>query len=570
MTRLVLVVALSALSGCGSSREGADMAVEDSGHVLDDAHLAAGCMVQADCDDNNLCTTDVCGSDHRCSYSDLDCTASGDECNLGVCDPTSGMCGVVPANDTGMCGVTMGSPGHCMTGVCVPDPSCSVGFSSLGCYSFDQVNSGSLLGSSAIDTYACATGETGPEQAFPFYTSTDRAVTLTLSGTTGDLDLLVLDGTFCTASAKCVASALTVGSGNETLTFAAVANHNYTVVVEGKNGASGPFTLTAGCASCTSLQTLACNQTLSGDTSRASATHGLDSYQCAPGESGPEESYTLTQTVDTNYKLTLTGLAQDLDLVVLSDSAGCDPTSCRAQSLNAGTADESVAFTGFANTTYYAVVDSKGAGGAYQLEVDCPPSCRNAGNFLSCSTPSDARRNDDSARSKNTVDAWPCDPGTTGPEVVYYFYTATAGTYTFDLSGLTDDLDLIVVAGTYSSCDPTAACVASSVHVGTADESVTFAATQGQYYWIAVDGQGGATSPFTLKLRSPACPGASCYQSGNRLACNYLDDWRRNDDATRSRNAASLLSAPTLRASSSHRSAATTPSRSTACRRISI
>jgi hypothetical protein len=535
--------ALALLFVCGCTTTGggeADLspAPEDGGLTLDDAHLAPGCVTQSDCDDNNPCTTEVCGIDHKCTYTDKDCISAGDECNLGICDPKSGDCTVMAANDTGVCGVTTGTPGHCNTGVCVPDPMCNVGFSSIGCYSYNMVRTGITTGASAIDTYSCATGETGPEMAFPLYSSTDRVIKLTLSNTTVDLDLLVLDGNLCVPGAACVAKGVTAGSGNESVTFAAKANHNYTVVVDGQGGAAGAFTLTAACASCAPIQALACNQTLMGDTTHTSATNGLNGYQCATGENGAEESYSINQTSDTNYKLTLSGLSQDLDLLVLGDSSGqCDPTSCRAQSLTAGTADETVSFTGLAGTTYYAVVDGKGTGSAYQLAVDCPPSCRNTANYLSCTTPSDARRNDDPVRSKSTVDSWVCDAGTTGPEVVYYFYASTAGMYTVDLTGLTDDLDLIVVAGTYSSCDPTQACVGSSVHPLTADESVTFAATQGQYYWIAVDGKNGATSPYTLKLRSSACPAPTCYQSGNKLSCSYLDDWRRNDDANHSKNA---------------------------------
>src|SRR6202011_5714486 len=131
------------------------------------------------------------------------------------------------------------------------------------------------------------------------------------------------------------------------------------------------------------------------------------------------------------------------------------------------------------------------------LQVDCPASCTTS-NYMDCYSQSDTRKNDDATQSKKIVDAWACDPGTTGPEVIYQFAPSKSGQYTFTLDGLTADLDLIVVEGTYSTCDPTTACVASSVTAGTAAESVTFMADSSKIYYVAVDGKAGAVSNYTL------------------------------------------------------------------------
>ena len=533
-----------ALAACGPPNDPMLAPSDDAGgdadlaREIDDAHLSTGCTINGDCDDDNPCTIDSCTPKHECVYRDKDCGDNITQCNVGTCDRATGACGSEPGNEGMACNVTTTTkPGHCLSGVCSLDPMCSLVQSSLNC-TYLRDHSATLSGAGTIDKYTCGAGFDGPEHAYPLQSLTDRLITVSLSGGSGDLDLLVLDGNLCTTSAACVAKSVTVGSSVESLTFSALANHNYTLVVESHAGSSGTYNITVSCASCVTPRELACNQTVSGDTSRAGAPSNMGSYTCGARDPGPEDSYSFSQTTDTTYNLKLTGLQQDLDLVVVGDYQGtCDPTACRAQSVATGTTNEALSFLGGANTSFYAVVDSKGAGGPYQLEVSCPPSCRNTSNSIYCSTPSDTRRNDDPARSKNTVDGWSCDPGTTGPEVVYSLFSSSATSYTFDLTGLTADLDLIVVEGSYSACDPSAACVASSVHAGTADESVTFQTKANTYYWIGVDGKGGAVSPYVLKMKSPACPGPSCYQSSNRLGCNYLEDRRRNDDATRSKNA---------------------------------
>jgi len=118
--------------------------------------------------------------------------------------------------------------------------------------------------------------------------------------------------------------------------------------------------------------------------------------------------------------------------------------------------------------------------------------------------------------------------------VVYQFQPSVAGSYTFALEGLTADLDLIVVQGTPTGCDPGSACLAASTNAGTQSESVTFNADQGSTYWIAVDGKNGAVSPYTLKLRSASCPPPSCYSALNQLSCAYREEWRASNDELRS------------------------------------
>lgn len=511
----------------------------DDGGVreLPDGFIQSDCTSGADCDDADPCTVDTCGLDRRCMHAPKTCELEpgfDPACNEGVCEPSTGECKSGPAHESGPCMLNSNTPGQCLLGVCSTTPQCALQTSILGCKGTKSISS-FLSGTSLLDNYACANGLTGPEKAWRFRSLRDRQVTVRLTSTE-DVDLIVLEGSSCVGNVACIGSSITAGAGEESVSFLAKADTIYVAVIESRGASTANFQLALDCADCEPVSTLACNQTVAGDTTKGEAHVG--SWTCYAQAAGPEQTYRLAPTAATDYRITLTGLKEDLDLVVLQEtSAACDPEGlCRGSSSQSGTADEKVEFSASANVTYTVAVESKMAGGPYQLKVECPPSCVGRGYTLSCGS-TEAYRNDDSARSTNVVDAWSCAPDTTGPEVVYRFRPPNPGSYTFEISGLSADLDLIVIEGSsISACDATAACVASSTKTGTANESVTFQGDPAKYYFIAIDGKNGAVSPFQLKLRSSACPAPSCYNGLNSLSCGSPTDMRSNDDPSRSRN----------------------------------
>ena len=103
----------------------------------------------------------------------------------------------------------------------------------------------------------------------------------------------------------------------------------------------------------------------------------------------PENSYILSPSTDTNYKITLKGLTQDLDMQVIDSNTGSDcDSACETSDIESGTMNETVNFTGFGSSTYFVVVNSKSTPGPYALEVDCVLPCNSgAQNSLSCDSP---------------------------------------------------------------------------------------------------------------------------------------------------------------------------------------
>lgn len=104
-----------------------------------------------------------------------------------------------------------------------------------------------------------------------------------------------------------------------------------------------------------------------------------------------------------------------------------------------------------------------------------------------------------------------------GPEYSYAFGVSSSTQVTVDLTGLTADLDLLVVRDSGSGCNPIN-CVADSTQFGTADESLTFAASPGEVFHIVVDGFSGAVSPYDITVSCDFTIFADGFESGDTSA----------------------------------------------------
>ncbi len=116
----------------------------------------------------------------------------------------------------------------------------------LACGETRSADSGS--GGAVRAYYGCADWlYSGPEQAWSFATDRAETVTLSLTGLSGDLDIYVMESDACDAR-DCLAYADGSATSDEVVTFTAEAGHVYTVVVDGYEGTSSAYTLSADCA----------------------------------------------------------------------------------------------------------------------------------------------------------------------------------------------------------------------------------------------------------------------------------------------------------------------------------
>ncbi|HYC53676.1 MAG TPA: hypothetical protein VEL28_01885 [Candidatus Binatia bacterium] len=78
------------------------------------------------CADGNPCTTDDVCTDGICGGTQVDCSAAGDQCNSGVCNPANGQCIQEPVGDGTSCddGLFCTELDSCESGVCTGPSPC--------------------------------------------------------------------------------------------------------------------------------------------------------------------------------------------------------------------------------------------------------------------------------------------------------------------------------------------------------------------------------------------------------------------------------------------------------------
>ncbi len=268
-------------------------------------------------------------------------------------------------------------------------------------------------------------------------------------------------------------------------------------------------------SSCVPAWTLECGDSDSWANDGEGGTDVELDYACIPWpESGPEFTYSFSSPATTQVTVDLTDLSADLDLFALSAPGGvCSGSNCDAFSASSGLASESLTFTASAGEAYFLVVDGYADSvGSYQIAVSCAPACAPAWD-LRCGA-SDSWANDQTG-STNAMTDYSCVPWSeSGPEYAYRFSAAEPVRVTIDLTGLTADLDLMVLASPGGTCSGSN-CVAASSVSGTAAESVTFTALADATYAVVVDGYGGATSPYQITVACRAVIFDDDFESGS-------------------------------------------------------
>jgi len=122
----------------------------------------------------------------------------------------------------------------------------------------------------------------------------------------------------------------------------------------------------------------------------------------------------------------------------------------------------------------------------------------------------------DWAGSTDAIDDYSCNGfNYAGPEYAYEFTAPSSGPVTVTLSGLTADLDLLILGG--PACDPDT-CLEASASGGTTDEQITFMATAGTTYFIVVDGFNGNVGSYDIYVSCGGTIFTDGFESGNTSA----------------------------------------------------
>ena len=307
-------------------------------------------------------------------------------------------------------------------------------------------------------TLSGAVGFAGdPDDYFSFTAQSSGTLTATLTGLAQDIDLYLVDSSRTTLD-----SSILPGTSTESLSYDVQAGSTYFFNIHPYLDAQSSYTLSASIAANTSSDA---SNTLLG-----AAWYSLPtSLSGSVGFGGDVSDYfQIRPERDGELHVILTGLSQDIDLFVL-DSVG----ATLASSLFAGSLPEEIVLNVTADSTYYINVDPfQSAQSAYALDF----------HLQSSGTPTSTDGNDSISTAADislpgTVSQ---TVGFSGDENDYFKFTASAsGTVTVALQGLSADIDLDFL-------NSAGALLSFSVAGGSADESLAYAVTAGETYYIRV------------------------------------------------------------------------------------
>ncbi|MBK9016272.1 MAG: PPC domain-containing protein [Saprospiraceae bacterium] len=263
---------------------------------------------------------------------------------------------------------------------------------------------------------------------------------------------------------------------------------------------------------CSAPIPIACGETKVGN--NANGIAAANTYNCFPNlVDGAEVVYQFTNPVAQNVLITLTGLQEDLELLLLKP---CDRNNCMDYSDRTGTSPEAIFAQSLPAGTYFIVVEGYlGSTSTYSINVQCGNSIVNGA--LNCTgAPAitcGQTQMGNTATGSDQVIQYGCAPAyMSGKEKVFVFSTPVQKVVQVKLSGLSADLDLFVL----DQCDPND-CFKSSNKSGTEEEGVVFTATAGKTYYIVVDGYFDQEGSFSLSTTcfDPCPPNVDCpYEIG--------------------------------------------------------
>ncbi|HEV8320664.1 MAG TPA: DUF4215 domain-containing protein [Myxococcota bacterium] len=245
--------------------------------TCDDSNTQSGDGCSASCQtEAAMCGNGVVDTGEQCDDGAMNSNVTPDACRVScmlpfcgdavvdtaageTCDPPGMTCSTTCVALAGVCGDGMVQPGEgCDDGntvagdgcdaTCQPEPFMCPTTTPVTCGVAGSVN-GTLSATGGVVADYCGgqvNMEDGSEQVFEFAAATSEDVIFSLTGLTGDLDILVTDS--CDPDA-CVSGSLAGGTADEAAPATVVAGTTYFLFVDGYGGMSGAFTLTAGCAS---------------------------------------------------------------------------------------------------------------------------------------------------------------------------------------------------------------------------------------------------------------------------------------------------------------------------------
>lgn len=189
---------------------------------------------------------------------------------------------------------------------------------------------------------------------FSFYGSGGPVRISTVNAFTNfDTELRLYEGNTC-HSLTCVAGNDDASGGTQSeILYTTVANQLYYVYVDGYQGQTGNFAIKMDCL-------VECGLSIVGDNFEASNTYTQDDYSVCPANwayGGRDVEHELEVTTGDTYQISLSGLNDDLDLIVLRRDGNDNFVECIGISENAGQFDDELVSSFLGPGIYSIIVD---------------------------------------------------------------------------------------------------------------------------------------------------------------------------------------------------------------------
>ncbi len=344
------------------------------------------------------------------------------------------------------------------------------------------------------------------EQLYEFTPPSSGEYTFSLSNTTSDLDMFLLNS--CDPD-DCIASSDAASpSAPDVITRSLIGGQTYWLVVDTDGPSESNYRLTVDCGNeldCSDARTLTCGIEDWGTFNEPRNVNSYCNGQFSTLDLG-EQLYEFTPPSSGEYTFSLSNTTSDLDMFLLNS---CDPDDCIASSDAASpSAPDVITRSLIGGRTYWLVVDTDGPSESnYRLTVDC-------GNELDCS---DTRiltcgiENWGTFNEPRNVSSY-CNGQFTSldlGEQLYEFTPPSSGEFTFSLSNTSSDLDMFLL----NSCDPNDCIASSDATSPNAPDVITRSLTGGRTYWLVVDTDGPSESNYRLEVSGESC----CIDLSDRL-----------------------------------------------------
>ncbi len=385
----------------------------------------------------------------------------------------------------------------------------------------------------------------GPDRLFYFQPDHNSTFTVTVSGLTADLDLMVFkscNGYGNASLSSCVDVSLKSGTSSESVTIDN-ASGGYYILVDGyASSQKSAFNIKISCSSggsgyghgssCSHATAISCGTTKWVNQSHAN-NFDRDDYimtDCGYSSSGykydgGDHAFVVDAgSSHSDLKVSVTGLSDDLDLFVFKACSSGSFSSCVGKSINSSKTSEHITIPN-ASGKYYIVVDGYNAWvkSGFELSVKCedtyvPPASCSSAKPLKCGDRKWVNAPSTNHFSGTGYDFSNCFNQNTTYGGKDHLYKIELGNHPQDIqikmSGLTSDMDMFLFKscqGSYGS-DKLKNCEAYSHKSGTSSETITMTGVTGTYY-LSIDGYNAwANSGYELSMH--------CYSAQPEYDCH--------------------------------------------------